>query len=71
MIHLYDVTDSHKYVLAFKNFGSASRGSIPHTHSQIIAMPVIPYNVEMEMCSSHKYFQNTGRLTHSVQRMLL
>jgi len=32
-----------------------------HTHSQIIAMPVIPANVEMEIVSSRKYFQEKGR----------
>ena len=61
MKRLYTANDSHKYVLVFKNFGPASGGSIAHTHSQIIAMPVIPVNVEMEISSSLKYFQEQGK----------
>ncbi|MCK7502169.1 MAG: hypothetical protein MZW92_78850 [Comamonadaceae bacterium] len=33
------------YVLVFKNFGPAAGASIAHTHSQMIAMPVVPENV--------------------------
>jgi len=36
------------------------RGDEHQTHSQIIAMPVIPANVEMEIFSSRKYFQEQG-----------
>jgi UDPglucose--hexose-1-phosphate uridylyltransferase len=61
MIRLYNVNDNHRYVLVFKNFGPAAGGSIAHTHSQIIAMPVIPANVKMEISSSRKYFQEQGR----------
>lgn len=61
MKRLYGVDDSHRYVLVFKNFGPASGGSIAHTHSQIIAMPVIPFNVEMELSSSQRYFEEKGR----------
>jgi UDPglucose--hexose-1-phosphate uridylyltransferase len=57
MKRLYDSNDSHKYVLVFKNFGPASGGSIAHTHSQIVAMPVIPFNVEMEITNSLRYFR--------------
>jgi UDPglucose--hexose-1-phosphate uridylyltransferase len=60
MKRLYGANHSHKYALVFKNFGPASGGSIAHTHSQIIAMPVIPFNVEMEITSSRKYFQEQG-----------
>lgn len=54
---LYNTNKNHTYVLVFKNFGPASGGSINHTHSQIIAMPVIPANVEMEIISSRNYYQ--------------
>lgn len=46
-----------KYVLAFKNFGPAAGASIPHTHSQIIAMPVVPENVQAEVAHSRAFFR--------------
>ncbi|MGE5506014.1 MAG: DUF4931 domain-containing protein [Actinomycetota bacterium] len=46
-----------KYVLAFKNFGPAAGASIPHTHSQIIAMPVVPENVQAEVENSRAFFR--------------
>ena len=57
MSDLYQATENHIYVMVFKNFGPASGGSIPHTHSQIIAMPVIPENVYNEIMHSRNYFQ--------------
>lgn len=61
MKRLYDTSDSHKFVLVFKNFGPASGGSIAHTHSQVIAMPIIPANVEMEIESSRNLYKSFGR----------
>ncbi|ACN14093.1 GalT [Desulforapulum autotrophicum HRM2] len=61
MKQLYTANENHRYVLVFKNFGPAAGGSIAHTHSQIIAMPVVPANVEMEIDNSRKYFQNQGK----------
>jgi len=42
MRQLFDSDKRLKYVLVFKNFGPAAGASIPHTHSQVIAMPVVP-----------------------------
>jgi len=53
---LYESDQRLKYVLAFKNFGPAAGASIPHTHSQIIAMPVVPQNVHDEVENSRSYF---------------
>jgi UDPglucose--hexose-1-phosphate uridylyltransferase len=56
MRELYEGDDRLRYVLAFKNFGPAAGASIPHTHSQIIAMPVVPENVHAEVeCSRNHY----------------
>ena len=46
-----------KYVLVFKNFGPAAGASIAHTHSQVIAMPVVPENVFNEVQNSRVYYQ--------------
>lgn len=46
-----------KYVLVFKNFGAAAGASIAHTHSQIVAMPVVPENVVNELTYSRQYYK--------------
>ena len=46
-----------RYVLAFKNYGPAAGASIRHTHSQVIAMPVVPQNVYDEVENSANYWR--------------
>jgi UDPglucose--hexose-1-phosphate uridylyltransferase len=58
---LYHSNDRLKYVLVFKNFGPAAGASIGHTHSQIIAMPVVPDNVQAEVRNSSAYYQASHR----------
>jgi len=55
MAELYQSDSRLKYVLVFKNFGPAAGASIAHTHSQIIATPVVPENVQNEVHHSHLY----------------
>ncbi len=55
MAELYASDSRLKYVLVFKNFGAAAGASIPHTHSQIIATPVVPENVQNEVQHSREY----------------
>ena len=61
MDQLYHADPRLKYVLVFKNFGPAAGASIAHTHSQIIATPVVPYNVQAEVLSSNAYYQDSHR----------
>lgn len=56
MQKLYESDKRLKYVLVFKNFGPAAGASIPHTHSQVIAMPVVPENVAAEVENSAAYY---------------
>lgn len=56
MRQLYESDERLRYVLIFKNFGPAAGASIPHTHSQLIAMPVVPENVEAEVRNSAAHF---------------
>jgi UDPglucose--hexose-1-phosphate uridylyltransferase len=56
MQQLYDSNPRLRYVLVFKNFGPAAGASIPHTHSQLIAMPVVPDNVQLEMENSKIFY---------------
>jgi len=44
-----------RYILIFKNHGAAAGATLEHSHSQLIALPVIPTNVmnEIEGCRLH------------------
>jgi UDPglucose--hexose-1-phosphate uridylyltransferase len=55
MAELYESDKRLKYVLVFKNFGPAAGASIPHTHSQIIATPVVPENLQNEVHHSREH----------------
>ena len=55
MEQLYRSNSRLRYVLVFKNFGPAAGASIAHTHSQVIAMPVIPDNVQAEVTNSRAF----------------
>ncbi len=61
MEQLYRSNQRLRYVLVFKNFGPAAGASIAHTHSQIIAMPVIPDNVQAEVTNSRLFYQKNHR----------
>jgi len=56
----YETDPRIKYVLTFKNFGPAAGASIPHTHSQMIAMPITPHNILDEIKYSRDYFNKNG-----------
>jgi UDPglucose--hexose-1-phosphate uridylyltransferase len=45
-----------RYVLLFKNHGEAAGASLEHTHSQIIALPVVPIQVQEELDSARRYY---------------
>ncbi len=48
-----------KYILIFKNHGDAAGASLEHTHSQLIALPVVPSLVteEVEGARAHYNFK--------------
>ncbi|RMD93630.1 MAG: galactose-1-phosphate uridylyltransferase [Calditrichaeota bacterium] len=46
-----------KYVLIFKNQGLSAGASLEHTHSQLIATPIIPKRVSEEMEGSQHYYK--------------
>ncbi len=45
-----------KYILIFKNHGDAAGASLEHTHSQLIALPVVPKRVQEEVDGSRDYY---------------
>lgn len=50
-----------RYILIFKNSGSLSGATLPHPHSQVIAMPIIPKTIEQKMQSARHYFEEKDR----------
>jgi UDPglucose--hexose-1-phosphate uridylyltransferase len=49
------------YILVFKNHGEAAGASLEHTHSQLIALPVVPKRVREEMDGAKRYFDYKER----------
>jgi UDPglucose--hexose-1-phosphate uridylyltransferase len=50
-----------KSVLIFKNHGAAAGASLTHSHSQLIALPVIPKRVMEEMNGCREYYRFRDR----------
>ncbi len=50
-----------RYAQLFKNVGPGAGASIEHLHSQLIATPFLPPNVERELASTEKYYRHEGR----------
>ena len=45
-----------RYILIFKNHGEAAGASLEHTHSQLIALPIIPKRVAEELDGALEYY---------------
>lgn len=50
-----------KYTLIFKNQGEAAGASLEHSHSQLIATPIVPKRVTEELEGSYKYYEYKER----------
>ena len=46
-----------RYSLIFKNFGLSAGASLEHTHSQLIALPIVPKRVQEELKGAERYFE--------------
>jgi UDPglucose--hexose-1-phosphate uridylyltransferase len=49
------------YASVFKNVGAEAGASLGHTHSQIIATPVVPGLIEVELLGGKEFHTRTGR----------
>ncbi len=45
-----------KYILVFKNHGAAAGATLEHTHSQLIALPIVPDFVREEIDGARRHF---------------
>ena len=50
-----------RYALVFKNHGVAAGASLEHSHSQIIALPIVPKRVSEEIEGAKTYFNYKDR----------
>ncbi len=50
-----------KYVLVFKNEGDNAGASLEHTHSQLIALPIVPHLVQEEIEHARDYYNYKER----------
>lgn len=50
-----------RYIVAFKNHGEAAGATLEHTHSQLIAMPVVPRRVAEELDVTREYYRQKER----------
>lgn len=50
-----------KYIIVFKNNGKSSGASLEHSHSQLIALPVIPQRIQEELNGCKRYYDYKER----------
>ena len=52
------------YISIFHNYGKEAGASIPHPHSQVLSLPIVPPDVYSSITGSRDYFHNNGRCIH-------
>lgn len=55
-----------EHIIYFKNHGPRAGTSLVHPHSQIIGLPVIPYDVRARIEEARRYFDDTGNCVYCV-----
>lgn len=60
-IQFYRQEQRWQYVQIFKNVGAAAGASLPHSHSQLIAMPFVPPQWGQILCRTADYRSETGK----------
>lgn len=50
-----------RYILLFKNHGPAAGATLEHAHSQLIALPVTPRQVQEEIDGARRHFEHRER----------
>ena len=53
-----------RYILIFKNHGEAAGASLEHTHTQLIALPIIPKRIHEELAGAKQYFEYKERCVY-------
>jgi UDPglucose--hexose-1-phosphate uridylyltransferase len=50
-----------QYTIIFKNEGLTAGATLEHSHSQLIALPIVPIQVQTELDGSRRHFQHKER----------
>ena len=50
-----------RYILLFKNHGEAAGASLEHSHTQLVALPIVPKRVREELKGARNYFKYRER----------
>jgi UDPglucose--hexose-1-phosphate uridylyltransferase len=50
-----------KSLIAFKNQGAAAGATLPHAHSQLIALPFVPATLETELQAARRHYEEKER----------
>ena len=50
-----------RYIMIFKNYGEAAGASLEHSHSQLIALPIIPTVVVEELVGAKSHYEEKER----------
>ena len=45
-----------KYIMIFKNHGTAAGATLEHAHGQLIALPIVPKHVLEEIDGAKQYY---------------
>lgn len=53
-----------KYIVVFKNHGEAAGASLEHSHTQLVAMPIIPKRVVEEIEGGRRYYDFKERCVY-------
>lgn len=65
-IHEISAEKCIKYMLVFHNHGSIAGASIAHPHSQLVALPIIPRDVNISLNNSKQYHKKNKECVHCV-----
>jgi UDPglucose--hexose-1-phosphate uridylyltransferase len=50
-----------RYIIIFKNYGAAAGSALTHSHSQLIALPIVPREVREEVDGARAHFEKKER----------
>jgi len=53
-----------KYISIFHNHGKEAGSTVPHPHSQILALPIVPPDVSYSLNGSRRYFHEHNKCVH-------
>jgi UDPglucose--hexose-1-phosphate uridylyltransferase len=52
--------DRFVYAMVFKNHGPSAGATLEHPHSQLIALPVLPKQIDEELTASLRHYEQSG-----------